>query len=178
LGRELENTTREVRSLNSVNRTYDQAIPFNDKRLFLESSSPIQDSGGVFDRYRVKLKKIQADVGRSPRLLRIYKQISDIALVQRLHGVIEDDSAMKFAILEDLSEHDNIAKFIRKSLGERIPPMQKLRFAYELAATLSSLHESRILVKTISDHSIYVKNPDPQSWTSVISELDQAREVT
>jgi hypothetical protein len=177
LGRELENSTREIRSLKEVNWTYDQLIPINDKRLRLDPVSALGDTGGIFDGRRVMLKKVQADTGRSPRLVRIYKQISDIALVHRLYGVTEDESATKFAILEDLSKYDTVAKFIRIPPGGHVPTMPRLQFAYELAATLSSLHESRVLVKTISDHSVYVKNQS-QSWTPIISDMDQAREVT
>ena len=177
LGQELETSRREMRSMKPISLPHYEIITTEDKRLELLSLSTVPERA-IFDRHKVRLEKIHADFGRSPRLIRVYKQIGDVSMVQTLFGVLEKPSGSRYALMEDLSEYDTLKYFFEKHSDVATPLIQKLQFAYDVASTLSSLHENRILVKNISETTIHVKISTNNTYEPVLSGLEEAREVS
>jgi len=70
--------------------------------------------------------------------------------------------------LKDIEPHLSIQTAVLEDRLSNLSDVQKLRFAYELAATVSALHESDVLVKVISDHSVYGGGTFRQKYAEIL----------
>jgi serine/threonine protein kinase len=112
-----------------------------------------------------------------PRLISIYAMLSRSVNVQRLFGVFHDPSG-DYAVMEDLEGSPFV--LLSKALSDNqiagSTRTQRLRLCYEIALTVAYLHSVNIVVKVISDTSIYLRNSDT-GFIPVLTNLGQARAV-
>jgi serine/threonine protein kinase len=114
----------------------------------------------------------------TPRLILNYSSLSNSLHVQKFHGVFEDSTG-KYAVMEDLEQHEAVFTFgdvFQREEFLSTPLRRKLRLCYEVANTVAYLHSVNLVVKVISDSSIFVrfKNDD---FLPVFSNLEFARSV-
>lgn len=113
---------------------------------------------------------------RIPRIVKIYEQMAGVALVQELFGVVDSDG-ITLAMMASMRGHKCIEVATKEGLFGSMDEVDVLRFAYELAATVSALHTAGLIVKVISDRSVYVTRSEGHSIRPKLTGLDQARAV-
>jgi hypothetical protein len=178
LDRVLEARRQEQRSLGPLELTKLNVIALPDERVIIEKrdrdSAPID---GNFDGQPVYFERVQITGDRLPRLVKIYRQIGDVALVQKLLGIAEINEK-QYIMMQNLKSYPSIEDAIQdQSLGA-VPYLQKLRFAYELSATVSSLHQNGLLVKVLSDVTVFVEKTPEEDIRPLLSDLKSARDVS
>ena len=121
-------------------------------------------------------KVVHGFLDRLPRIVKLYQQIGTIALVQQLLAIVEHQGA-KYALMEDLRGYESVGTATTTEKSLALGRAEKIRFAYELAATVSSLHEAGILVKIVSDQTVYLRRHRDGRVRPLISNLSHARAV-
>jgi len=182
LEEELHLSQREMRSLRPIAQPPLDIIHFSDDRLkiYLSEGSviPTEPKSGKYDGKSVVFEKIlHRSWDRLPRIVSLYRQMGEIALVQKFYSIAEHDGT-KFALMEDMSQYTSLAAAIPNLKLSTLTHLQKLRVAYELAATISALHESGVVIKVISDHSIYLEEQSNGDIRPKIADLKNARAVS
>lgn len=113
-----------------------------------------------------------------PRLLSIYSTLSHSVNIHQFFGVFADGTS-HYAVMEDVS--DSGVYLLQHALSNRkiaeTSRIQKLRLCYEIALVVAYLHSVNIIVKVISESSIYVREIRGE-LIPVISNLEQARQVS
>lgn len=85
---------------------------------------------------------------------------------------------IKYAVMQSLQNYQSIANAIENGLLTRTSVLERLRFAYDLSATISALHHNGLLVKSLSDESVFVDITPTGYIRPLISELKSARDVS
>lgn len=114
----------------------------------------------------------------TPRLILNYSYLSNALHVQKFFGVFQDATG-KYAVMEDLKnqEHTIALQDAFQNIGFSSATLQnKLRLCYEIANTVAYLHSVDMIVKVISDSSIYVRFGD-NDILPVFSNLESARSI-
>ena len=81
-------------------------------------------------------------------------------------------------MMESLEDKPTLATAINDGLLSNLSFSQKLRFAYELASTVSALHSASIVVKVLSDTTVHIAFDADDRGFPIISGLENAREVS
>lgn len=146
-----------------------------DSRLRILQRAGAEPISGSFDGNTIIFMRIGTLYKDLDHITKIYKMIGDIALVQRLFGLVEIDGA-HYAVMQDLNGFNNLAEMTATEDFSGFSNMTKLRFLYELAATLSALHSSHLLVKSLSDQTVFIdaSHGEPRP---LLSNLPAARDV-
>lgn len=112
-----------------------------------------------------------------PRVVRLYRDMAEVAQIQRLYGVAEE-SGVLFAVVEDMDRHIRLAQALEDGTIAHMTRIQKLRVAYELASTVAALHRAKIVIKVLSDTTTYLERLLPDGYIRPrISDLGHARRV-
>jgi hypothetical protein len=146
-----------------------------------ESSSHGNPLKGTFNGNPVTFQEIINKEGVSdglPRVVKLYKEMADVAQIQTLYAIAEKEGKL-FAIMEDMAvRYTNLSDGVATGTITKLSRLQKLKIAYEIAATLSALHRSGILVKVLSDVTVHFEQLPDGGMRAKLSELDHARRVS
>lgn len=115
----------------------------------------------------------------TPRLLSIYTEISRDVNIQRLFGVFHDSlSKTSYAVMEDLDEASFVLlkDALSNNLISQASYLQRLRLCYEIALAVAYLHSVHIVVKVLSEKSIFIKQVKGE-LIPALSQLEYARLV-
>ncbi|RYP58404.1 hypothetical protein DL769_008968 [Monosporascus sp. CRB-8-3] len=93
------------------------------------------------------------------RIVRVYRLIGDVALVQRLLAIAEYQD-VKYALMEDMSRDKTLAEKVTSNPWSNVTQVEKLNLAYELAATVSALHAAHVVIKVLSDKNVYIQETE------------------
>lgn len=173
---EVQASRQEVRSLRPLKAPSLQIVPFPNPAIIIEEYMAGDPFSGTFDNKAVIFKKIMNTLQRLPRLVKIYEKISNIARVQQLYAVALIDSH-QYALMQKLEVDRTLSSAIKSRDLSRSSLSHRLAFAYELAATVSALHSSGLLVKIISDMTVIVQRGPQDQILPLLSGLENAREV-
>ncbi|KAK5987853.1 hypothetical protein PT974_11987 [Cladobotryum mycophilum] len=83
----------------------------------------------------------------------------------------------RLAMMESMESHVPLAVAISDGTFDNAGPARVLRFVYELAATVSALHVAGLLIKVLSDESVFVERLADGSIRPRLSQLHQARAI-
>ena len=173
----LEERKQEEKSLYPyVSTNTLRIITLPDPRVVIDTSQTSRLTG-TFNLEPVAFEKISNPEDRLPRTVKIYNQIGDIALVQKLYGITQVNG-VKYAMMQNLQRHQSVADAIEDHSFHSIPFLSRLIFAYELSATISAMHQTRLLVKTLSDETIFVEKTATERIRPLLSDLKSARDVS
>jgi hypothetical protein len=175
---------REIKSLHvrSVAETQLAIVRISGTAVIsvTESTKDGKPLRGVYDGNLVSfqeiLRKNEVSDGL-PRIVKLYREMTDVAQIQRLYGLAEGDDGVLFAIMEDMGQHVRLAD-VADGMVARMMRMQKLRLGYELAATVAALHRGKILVKVLSDATTYLERKPGGYIRPKLSDLGHARRVS
>lgn len=154
-------------------------IDLPDNRVEILESDPTGQlqHGKYHDRY-VRFERIHRDPrDQLARVVGLYRQMGDVAQVQKLFAIVENQS-IKYALMEDMSGDDSIAKAIESGRWTALTQSEKFRIAYDLAATISALHAAGVVVKVIADHSVYLQRTPDGLLRPKLTNLRHARAVS
>lgn len=117
----------------------------------------------------------------TPRLLSIHAEISRAVNIQRFFGIFHDSlSETSYAVMEELGEDASFVLLkdaLSNNLIDKASYLQKLRLCYEIALAVAYLHSVHIVVKVISEKSIFIKEFKGE-FVPAIANLEYARLVT
>lgn len=141
----------------------------HDRRLNLYSNNADQLRGTLEGVGPIICHEIQG-IGslKLPKIIRIYRMISERVQVQGFYGVLER-SGSTYSIMQDLESEPTVASGTLLSISLR------LRAAYEIASTMAYLHQVGILLKSLSDTTVSIQMLDEPR--PVITDLESARSV-
>lgn len=175
--RSLKQTPPHLENLQSM-RTYDISdsdISVSEWRNH-RSMSRIP-SFGTYRGLPVKFELIRRnDFENIPRIVRVYKRIADVALVQAFYGILKFED-QHLAIMGSMEAHKPLSQAIADHTFEEAGSVFTLRYAYELAATVSALHAAGLVIKSLSDMSVFVEKSRDGTLRPRLTQLDQARAV-
>jgi hypothetical protein len=181
LEHELQQARMESQSLKPIDQQLLNVINLPQATIqILETDGSYQDvpKYGSYDGVAVVFEKIvHNSLDRLPRIVQLYQQIGTIALVQHFLGIAKYQG-VKYALMEDLRGYESVGAATATGNKLALGRAEKIRFMYELAATVSSLHEARILVKTMSDETVYLRKHQKNRVRPLISNLSHARAVS
>jgi hypothetical protein len=149
----------------------------------LEISTKIAVAGveepqsGLYKGKKVTFEKIiHKNFERLPHIVQIYQQMGNVALIQELYA-LADFQGSKYALVEDVESYRCIEDAATEGKLSEYTELQKLRFAYELATTVSTLHQAGVLLKSLSDTSIVIVEMGESNIRPKLTGLSQARMV-
>jgi len=181
---ELEESRREARSLRPLSGPALQITTLPDPDVQVTKTAPDGPSSaalpleGIFNGKPVEFKKLQtSSMDRFPRIKKVYERIAGIALVQELFRIVESNGT-ELVMMESMSAHQQIESVVKEGSFASLSSTHVLRYAYELAATVSALHAAGLVIKVISDQSVYVEKQEDGSIRPKLARLDQARAVS
>jgi hypothetical protein len=119
----------------------------------------------------------EAELGswaKLPKIIHIYAKLSARSQVQSLYGIL-DKSSRKYAIMEDVSSLQTLASMVQ---ARNLPPRStdRVRIAWEIANTVAYLHQVGILLKSLSDSSVSIKEVQNEI-RPIVTDLESARLV-
>lgn len=114
----------------------------------------------------------------TPRIVSVYASLSNSLHVQKFFGVLKERDKKEFAVMEDLlSQTVHTLKDARTQDNFISASQQcKIRLCYEIANTVAFLHSVNLVVKIISDSSIYLRFQD-EDILPIFADLESARLV-
>jgi hypothetical protein len=146
-----------------------------------ESSSHGNPLRGTFNGNPITFQEIigkEAVSDGLPRVVKLYKEMADVAQIQTLYGIVEKEGRL-YAIMEDMTvRYTSLSDAVATGTTIKLSRLQKLKIAYEIAATLSALHRGSILVKVLSDVTVHLEQLPDGRVRAKLSELDHARRVS
>lgn len=107
---------------------------------------------------------------RVTRMVEIYKCLSMGTLVQKFHGVLQKDDRLYY-VMEHLGNASTLA-----ALPSSLTALQRIQLAHNLAVTVAYLHSAGLLVKVLSDSSIFLSERNGELEPRVTN-IEQARKV-
>jgi hypothetical protein len=125
---------------------------------------------------KVKLIKMSLKSWDAPKLVQIYATLSGSVSIQRLFGILHVSANSSYAVMEDLEEPPFLPLTQSFKLLADTPFIQRLRICYDLALTVAVLHETKRVIKVLSDSSIYLRDDNGQ-LTPVLANLADSRLV-
>jgi hypothetical protein len=173
---EVQVSRQEVRSLRPLKAPSLKIVPFPNPAIIIEEYMAGDPFSGTFDNKAVTFKKIMNTPQRLPRLVQVYEKIGNIARVQQLYAVALIEGH-QYALMQKLEVDRTLSSVIKSRDLSRSSLSHRLSFAYELAATVSALHSSGLLVKIISDMTVSVQSGPQDQILPLLSGLENAREV-
>ena len=115
----------------------------------------------------------------TPRLITIYAEISRYVNIQRLYGVFRDSSC-HYSVMEDVEGESSPFVILKEALTNGMitnaSRIQRLRLCNEIALSVAYLHSLKIVVKVLSDSSIFVREVNGD-FIPVTANLEHARLV-
>jgi len=111
----------------------------------------------------------------APRIILNYSRLSISLHVQRFFGIFTDSTG-DYAVMEDLTRAHRLQDALKDVRFVSSSSRQKLRLCYEIANTVAFLHSVELVVKVISDSSIYIVYKDTE-MLPIFSDLESARSV-
>lgn len=108
--------------------------------------------------------------------LKIYKDIQAGAYVQRLYGTLKAGEDY-FVVMQDLDETQTLGKACRENSLPR-EPLAQLGLAYDLAKTMAWYHRAELLLKSVADHNIVLKQITLDRIAPFLTRLENARHVS
>jgi hypothetical protein len=172
----LQANKQEVQSLRPLKAPPLQTVPFPSPHITIDQYESGQPYSGTFDHKPVLFQKMLGISQRLPRLVQIYEKIGSIARVQQLYAVSSVETQL-YALMQKVEDDRRLGSMIKSEEMCEMSFAHRLSFAYELAATVSALHGSGLLVKVISDMTISVQEGPQGQILPLLSGLGNAREV-
>lgn len=126
---------------------------------------------------KVKLIKMSLKSWDAPKLVQIYATLSGSVSIQRLFGILQMSPNISYAVMEDLEESPFLPLTRSFELLAATPFIQRLRICYDLALTVAVLHDTKRVIKVLSDSSIYLRDDNGQ-LTPVLANLADSRLVS
>ena len=115
----------------------------------------------------------------TPRLITIYAEISRYVNIQRLFGVFHDSSC-RYSVMEDIEGESSLFIVLKDALTNgmlaKASRIERLRLCNEIALSVAYLHSLKIVVKVISDSSVFVREVNGD-FIPVMANLEHARLV-
>ena len=151
----------------------------NDNRLRLTSDSRGARFVGTLDGAGpvvcIEAKAANAYGAGGSTHTEIYKRISRGTLVQAFYGIWMHDGK-HFAVMEDLTDQPSLAKAIAT---KQVPAgLTRLRIVYQLANTVAYFHSVGIILKSLSDEMVVLRNFDQLDKVQpCLTEIQRARMV-
>ncbi|KAF4629037.1 hypothetical protein G7Y89_g9110 [Cudoniella acicularis] len=177
---DVRDSRREIMSLRPMEQPSLDIILLPDSRVKVtELSTESKPLHGLFENSSISFEEIVASSKISaglPRIVKLYRDMSDVAQIQRLYGIVRDKGIL-YAIMEDMSEHLSLESAILQGTLSGLQRIQKIRIAYETAATVSALHESGILIKVISDNTAHLERHPDGRIRPKLAQLGHARRI-
>lgn len=112
-----------------------------------------------------------------PRIVKLYRDMTDVAQIQRLYAVAEESGTL-YAVMEDIGRYTRLTEALVDGTIGRMTRIQKLREAYELTSTVAALHRASIIIKILSDTTIYLETLQDGCFHPLLSDLGHARRVS
>lgn len=132
---------------------------------------------GLYKGKKVTFEKIiHKNFERLPHIVQIYQQMGSVALIQQLYA-IADLQGTKYALMEDVGSFQSIEAAATTGKLSEYTELQKLRFGYEIATTVSTLHHAGVLIKSLSDTSVVIVDKGDGTIRPMMTGLSQARAV-
>ncbi|CAM1507512.1 Fc.00g071530.m01.CDS01 [Cosmosporella sp. VM-42] len=177
---DVRDSRREMMSLRPARQLTLDTIRLPDSKVKVtELSLESRPMRGLFEGLSVIFEEIVAPSSITsdlPRIVKLYQEMCDVAQIQRLFGIAENEGVL-YAIMEDMGGHLSLESIITQDVLSGFERIQRLRIAYETAATISALHASGILVKVISDTTIHLESQPNGSVRPRLSQLGHARRI-
>lgn len=172
---------REILSLRPLPQTTLDIIQISEPSIRVSDESATgKPLRGTFNGCQVSFQEIINKEGISdglPRVVKLYKEMTEVAQIQTLYGVVEKDGTL-YAVMEDMARHISLSDAVATGMIAQLSRIQKLRIGYEIAATLSALHRSDILVKVLSDTTTHLERMPDGRTRAKLSGLSHARRVS
>jgi len=108
-----------------------------------------------------------------PRIAHIYERISKRVQFQRFWGIYEA-AGTRYSIMEDVSSSVKLCSAIEHQQAPSL--INKLRIAYEIANAMAYLHQVGMLLKSLTDATVYLKVVNGVT-KPIITGLESARQV-
>ena len=125
----------------------------------------------------IRFVPLEKDKYDTPRLLVVYGEISRSVGVQRLYGIFKGRYG-HYAVMEDVKV-DSILKDVLLGTDSKITeptPLNRLKICLDLATCVAYLHSVHIIVKVLSDSSIYLQSVNG-NLIPILANLQHARLV-
>ena len=108
-----------------------------------------------------------------PRIAHIYERISKRVRFQRFWGIFEK-SGERYSIMDDISSSEKLCSAIEH---REVPSLvNRMQIAYEIANAMAHLHQVGMILKSLSDATIYLKVIQGVT-IPIITDLESARLV-
>lgn len=145
----------------------DSTLKFDDPDTSIGRGS-IKDVGRVVC-YKIVLSS------STPENLKIYRNIQAGAFVQRFYGTLKANDNY-YVVMEELDEDNTLRKAchtgsLPKSLLERVD------LAYNVAKTMAWYHRAQLLLKSVSDNTVVLKQMRSGNIIPFLTRLENARHV-
>jgi hypothetical protein len=124
----------------------------------------------------VQLIKMSLKSWDAPKLVQIYTTLSASVSIQRLFGILQVPLSGSFAVMEDVEKPPFLP--LTESFEKLANTLfiQRLRICYDLALTVAVLHETKRVIKVLSDSSIFLRDDNGQ-LTPILAKLADSRRV-
>lgn len=108
-----------------------------------------------------------------PKPAKIYGLLAEETQVQGYFGILERNNHY-YNVWEDLSDLPNLYQWLKlKGIPNKLTA---LRVAYEISTTMAYFHSVQILLKTLNDESVIIRDRDG-SEVPVLTGVERARMV-
>jgi hypothetical protein len=108
--------------------------------------------------------------------LRTYMNIQTGAFVQRLYGTLEVEGNI-YAVMEDLDDSQTLNEACKnKTLPTALST--RLDLAYNIAKTMAWYHRAELLLKSVTDHTVTLKELPSGRIVPFLTRLENVRQVS
>lgn len=160
--------------LGTLPRVLDQEVESLGERV-----GEMEFRGSLLSGERVVFIPIDLAMWNVPKYLSIYGPLSRSVNLQRFFGIFQDTSG-DYAVMEDLTGEGTPFMLLKTALSSnRIAESSsicRLRLCHEIAMIVAYLHSTKIVVKVISDSSIFLRKVN-EAFIPVMTNLEHTREV-
>ncbi|KAF2476012.1 uncharacterized protein BDR25DRAFT_89864 [Lindgomyces ingoldianus] len=177
---DVSESRRNILSLKPLPNTTLNIVSVPDPSIFVSKESadgkPIK---GTFKGSQISFHEVIDKRGVSdglPRVVKLYRDMTEIAQIQTLYGIVEIDGSL-YAAMEDMAQHMSFADALETGFIAKLSRLQKLQIGHEIAATLSALHRAEIIVKVMSDVTTHLETMPDGSIRAKLSGLRSARRI-
>jgi len=152
----------------------------HDRRIYVKSDPDGQLRGLLQEKKPIICQDMEGEgISAWPapgvtRIAHIYHRLSQRIQVQSFYGIYEEANR-KYAIMEDLSDASTLNSAVRNPT-EPVSVSVRLHLVLDLANTMAYLHRVGILLKSMSDSTVFLKLVNGE-YRPIITELEAARLV-
>jgi hypothetical protein len=142
--------------------------------LTFEAEEPFHGKGTFRSIGPVVCYPIQSSKA-SKQNLDIYRDIQEGAYVQRLYGTLSANEKY-YAVMEDLTGEMTLGQACAQALQQRTL-RERAQLCSDLAKTMAWYHKADLLLKSVSDRTVFLKTLPSGKICPVLSNLENLRNV-